>query len=254
MTSWHERIAARQGLLVMTLAEPIRMFRSINQRFEKFAFAVFPRIQISIRPILQEIMRDQLTSLSFVQNSSKNVVSNRSEHRSQSVSMTLVGSAHHTNETTTTISGSVSHNVSHDVAVSSQVTDHRHARKEFEQTPLRRLFARLPTPGSNVVSSELLRENETQMIAERVVQEHTRVELNKRGEMVVRKQLSADVAAEKRSSEIEAQFPSSRTSGQQPWPDKPPQIPQIDVERLTEQVIRKIDHRITAYRERLGRG
>jgi hypothetical protein len=250
ITGRHERITARQGLLVMTLVGPFRIFTSINQRFEKFALTMFPRIQISIRPILQEIMREQLSSVSLIQNSSTNVVRNQYEHRSQPVSMTFISSPHQTNQTTTRITGNVGHNVMD----ARQMTGEGRARKEFVQTPLRRLFARLHTPGSNVVSGELLRANETQTIAERVVQEHTRVELRKRGDMVVRKQLSADVAAEKRSGEIEAQFASSRTSGQQPWLNKPPQLPQINVEQLTEQVIRKIDHRITAYRERLGRG
>ena len=39
-------------------------------------------------------------------------------------------------------------------------------------------------------------------------------------------------------------------SSREPWPGSPPQV---DVEGLTEQVVRRIDERIVAFRERMGK-
>src|SRR5206468_3297865 len=123
------------------------------------------------------------------------------------------------------------------------------ALKESSQSPLLRLFARIHRQSVGVVVKRTLLDDESQAIAERVVQDHSRVEQRKRGEMVMRKQLIPGAAAQDRRSEFESQFARASTRDRS-WVEK---APEINVEQLTEQVIRKIDHRITAYRERLGR-
>ena len=252
----HERTTARQGLLVMTLLEPIRMFTSINQRFEKFAFALFPRIHVSISPILKELQKELQKELRLEQASLSVLVENSrkfnrvitTHDRLKASPMTLALHTEHTNQT--------SINTDKNTSRTDRVVIARETRgsNQSSQSPVARIFARSKQSHTELLLQKLLVEHESQTIAERVVREHSRLEVNKRGDMVIRKQISADVVAEKRHSEIEPQFASSRTSIQQPWPDKPPSLPQINVEQLTEHVIRKIDHRITAYRERLGRG
>ena len=85
---------------------------------------------------------------------------------------------------------------------------------------------------------------------ERVSRDHLRVEQRTRGEMVIKTQTKPSVVVQDREKELEAQFASTSKARGPSWPEKPPEI---NVEQLTEQVIRRIDHRITAYRERLGR-
>jgi hypothetical protein len=123
------------------------------------------------------------------------------------------------------------------------------ALADSSQSPLRRLFDRVHRQSSGVVVKKTVLENESQEIAERVVRNHSRVEQRGRGDMVIRKPIIPGAAAEERRSELELQFARAGTRDRS-WPEK---APEINVEQLTEQVIRKIDHRITAYRERLGR-
>lgn len=257
----HERMAARQGRLIMTLVQPLRMFTSINQRLEKFALAVFPRIQISIGPILQELARAQLPSVPSAQKSLvfprlrgvtalentavlksyAATASDRKQLKSRSflpASMTLASAPFHATQLTPGTSG--------DSSFTDQASN---ALKNFSQSPMDRLFARLRRQNQGVAVKKLLLQNESQAIAQRVVQEHLRVEQRKRGDMVMRKQNIPGGVAENRRHELEAQFATTNTR-ERSWPEK---SPEINVEQLTEQVIRRIDHRITAYRERLGR-
>jgi len=94
-------------------------------------------------------------------------------------------------------------------------------------------------------------EHDSRTIAERVVREHSRVEQRRGSDIVIREQNRPTAAAvqERTSVALEQQLAAARTHSHS-WPDKPAEI---NVDQLTEQVIRKIDHRIMAYRERLGR-
>lgn len=238
----HERTVARQGQLIMTLVQPLQMFTAINQRLEKFALAVFPTIRISIGPILQELSSVSWARDSFVLPRLKDgyaaIVSDRKQPQSRfslPASMTLATASSHSAESAP---GSTE-----DTSVVSG------ALADFSQAPLRRLFARIHKQNAGVVVKKTILENESQAIAERVVRDHSRVEQRNRGDMVIRKPSIPGAAAEERRSELESQFARASTRDRS-WPEK---APEINVEQLTEQVIRKIDHRITAYRERLGR-
>lgn|GEM_PF-2441949 len=243
----HERTVARQGRLIMTLVQPLQMFTAINQRLEKFALAVFPTIRISIGPILQELAQAPSVpwareSLAFprLSESYAAIVSDRKQLRSGFFlppSMTLATVSLHPNQAESAPGGTKDTSV-----VSGALAD-------SSQSPLRRLFARIHRQSAGVVVKKTLLENESQAIAERVVRDHSRVEQRNRGDMVIRKPTIPGVAAGERRNELDT--PVARTSTRdRSWPEK---SPEINVEQLTEQVIRKIDHRITAYRERLGR-
>jgi hypothetical protein len=121
---------------------------------------------------------------------------------------------------------------------------------DFSESPLRALFARMRRRDPGVVLRKLLFENESEAIAQRVFREHLRTEERGRASMVVRRQATSGAAVEERRVEMESQFASAAKTRAPSWADKPPEV---NVEQLTEQVIRRIDHRITAYRERLGR-
>jgi len=253
MSDRHERITARQGVLIMTLVQPFRMFTSINQRLENFALALFPRIEISIGPILQELARAQLPSALVVQKSLAfprvNILGNSAvlENHAAAVgghnqpearfllpaSMTFAGGPFPTDQRNLTAEAT-GFTTNHNAAEFRLVNEAGRALIDFAQSPLRRLFARIyrRTPGVVLM-----------------VQEHLRVEQTKRGDMALRKQMMPGISAEDRRGEMEAQFASTKTRSHS-WPEN---SPEVNVEQLTEQVIRKIDHRIKAYRERLGR-
>lgn len=251
MAERHERFTARQGLLVMTLLEPLKMSVAINQRLESFAFAVFPRIQVSIGPILNELGYRQFSSSSLF-SMTRSLSSSFSTMRFWSAFSALATAksyqlrqfANHQDETTQI---SV-----HDARRSVVLNDPRiETSNHNTQSPVLRVFARFDERDPGVVLRKLLFENESQKVLQRVTREHLRVEQRTRGDMVIRTQSKPAAVVEDRRRELETQFSSAaKTPGRSPWPEKPPEI---NVEQLTEQVIRRIDHRITAYRERLGR-
>ena len=244
-TSWaqsvsarHERFMIRRGYLVMTLLEPLRMSVAINQRRENFALSLFPRIQVSVGTILQQIAPAQFRS--FVQNSSLVAGGDRHEWRllKQSVQS---NNALNLSHSTTTLN----------LKELNAIVEAHQEVKKFSQSPVARLFARVQREHHGVVMlQKLLIEHDRRTIAERVEREHSRVEQRRHTDIVIRQQnLPSTPAEEQQNVTLEKQVVTARTHTHS-WPDKPPEI---NVDQLTEQVIRKIDHRITAYRERLGR-
>lgn len=243
LTERHERVMTRRDLLVMTLLEPLRMAVSISQRRQNFSLSVFPRIRISIEPILQQLGREEFQSL--YQNSSLTAVGNYQTWRSESRPARFVSFIYNTNQTAT-----VSNSATQNFLESNSVTNQRHELTELLHSPVARLFARTQRRYHAVTwLKKLLVQNESQTIAERVVQEYTRVEHHRHRELVIRKQSAPAAVTQVQQSALEQQFAPERAHTRF-WPEKPPEI---NVEQLTEQVIRKIDNRITAYRERLGR-
>lgn len=265
LTARHERFTARQGFLIMTLVEPLRMFVSINQRLESFAFAVFPKLQVSIGPILKELGHPQFSSLPVGSSLSfprVTVLENKmipdafltskryqrgSGYLSPSMSLatTQFGATpdHFRHEETT-------HSSVHGAREPVVLNEARIQAFNISQSPVRRVFARFEERAPGVVLRKLLFENESQKVLQRVSRAHLRVEQRTRDDMVIRTQTKPVAAVEDRRRELEAQFAATAKTRGPSWPEKPPEI---NVEQLTEQVIRRIDHRITAYRERLGR-
>lgn len=239
MASRHERFTARQGRLVMTLLEPLRMSVSINRRYENFAISVFPRIQVSIGGILNEIGRVSTSE-------------NRTGTRITRIKERFVFGLTH--DQFALVERIANHNTR---AITTdqrrELLGHTHAIRihpRVTQSPVLRVFSRFHERDAHVMLRELLYENESQKVIERITRDHMRLEQRTRGDMVIKTQTRPAAVVEDRRRELESQFaPTAKTRGPS-WPEKPPEI---NVEQLTEQVIRRIDHRITAYRERLGR-
>lgn len=248
----HERINARQRLLVMTLLEPLRMSVSINRRFESFAISVFPRIQVSIGGILNEIGHQQFasfptfhSSISFPGLNSLTRMTRIKERfwtmDDQFVERVVKQNTNHE---------AVTHDRRELVGRTNLIRVNQRSDPRVTQSPVVRVFQRFQERDPGVVLRKLLFENESQKVIERVSRENLRVEQRTRGDMVIKTQPRPAAVVEDRRRELETQFASTAKARGPSWPEKPPEI---NVEQLTEQVIRRIDHRITAYRERLGR-
>ncbi len=252
MAARHERFTARQGRLVMTLLEPLRMSVSINRRYESFAVAVFPRIQVSIGGILNELGYREFNSFPLFHSSvlfpGINSVTRmpRIEERFSTRDDRFVERVVKQN----TNHEVVTHDRRELVGRTDLIRVNLRSDTRVTQSPVARVFARFYERDPGVVLRKLLFENESQKVIERVSREHLRVEQRTRGDMVIKTQPTPAAVVEDRRRELETQFASTAKTRGPSWPEKPPEI---NVEQLTEQVIRRIDHRITAYRERLGR-
>lgn len=239
MAARHERFTARRGLLVMTLLEPLRMSVSINRRYENFAISVFPRIHVSIGSILNEIERVSTSETKAGTRMTR--IKERFGFGTTHDQFVLVERM--SNQNTTEIT----------THQRRELLSHTHAIRihpRVTQSPVSRVFSRFEERDPGVVLRKLLYENESQKVVERITTDHMRVEQRTRGDMVIKTQTKPATVVEDRRSELETQFASTSKTRGPSWPEKPPEI---NVEQLTEQVIRRIDHRITAYRERLGR-
>jgi len=238
MATRHERFAMRRGLLAMTLLEPLRMSLAITQRSESFAQSVFPRIQVSIASILQQI--DAAQYHAFIQQVRV--------HNLSSQSRSLTRSDQSNNAVTLRHNTTAIHSLQQQF--NSMIRAHQELQK-FSLSPVARFFARAQTSEHGVVRLEkLLVDHDRKTIVERVVREHSRVEQRSSSDIVMRQQKpSADATESRTSLTLEQQLAATKTQ-RHVWPAKPAEI---NVDQLTEQVIRKIDHRIMAYRERLGR-
>ncbi len=223
----------------MTLLEPLRMSVSINRRFESFAISVFPRIQVSIGGILQEIESANETVTRMTRTKERFGFGVTHDQ------FTLVEQM--TDRNTTAITTHQSREL---FGRTNLIRVNQHSNPRVTQSPVARVFARFHERDAGVMLRKLHYENETRKVIERITTDHVRVEQRTRGDMVIKMQTKPSVVAHDHQKDLETQLAStSRTRGPS-WPEKPPEI---NVEQLTEQVIRKIDHRITAYRERLGR-
>ena len=244
MATRHERFAMRRGLLAMTLLEPLRMSLAITQRSESFAQSVFPRIQVSIASILQQI--DSAQYHAFIQqirvHSSSLRLGDRNESRSLGLSVQ--------SNSAITLRHSITANQNLQQQFNSLFDAHQELKK-FSLSPVARFFARAQSSQHGVVLLEkVLVDRDRRTIAERVLREHSRVEQRRGSDVVMRQQNPPAAAVEKRTSlTLEQQLAATRTQPHS-WPEKPAEI---NIDQLAEQVIRKIDHRIMAYRERFGR-
>ncbi len=244
MSARHERFMMRRGPLSMTLLEPLRMSVAINQRRESFALSVFPRLQLSVSSILQQIAPMEFQSL--FRNSAVFRSGDRREWR-------FLRQFVQTNQNRNlSVNRTLTQNL---ISESNSVVNVRHELTQLSQSPVARFFARAQRSHHGaVVLKNLLVEHDSQAIAERVFREHSRVEQRRQREIIIRKDNAPAAATNTRQNSLEQQFASTKTEtrpwARNAWPDRPPEI---NVDQLTEQVIRKIDHRITAYRERLGR-
>ena len=230
MAARHERFTARQGRLVMTLLEPLRMSVSINRRYESFSISVFPRIQVSITENktgtrITRIKERFGFGFGATTHDQFTLVKQMTDQNTREI----------TTQQTREVLGHT-----HPIRINPRVT----------QSPVDRVFSRFHERDAGVMLRKLLYENETQKLIERVSRDHMRVEQRTRGDMVIKTQTKPSALIQDRQKELEAQFASTANTRGPSWPEKPPEI---NVEQLTEQVIRRIDHRITAYRERLGR-
>jgi hypothetical protein len=246
MTARHERFMMRRNPLVMTLLEPLRLSFSITQRRENFALSLFPRIRISVGAILQQLGREEFHSL--FQNTSNSYPVRMLRDGHTPVSLKFAAYSSHKNELTENTHNHTSNTRSENLSF----TEQKYLPRQFFQSPVARLFERLQREHHGVVLlKSLLVQHDSGSTVERVVREHSRVEQRTRSDLVIRQQnVPATAAAkEQQSLTLEKQIMSTRTHTHS-WPEKPPEI---NVDQLTEQVIRKLDHRITAYRERLGR-
>jgi hypothetical protein len=142
--------------------------------------------------------------------------------------------------------------------VRGQIFDHRSNRafvKEASrlQTPLPLAFRRLFDADESTLLKHSPRETETsaRALVERIVRQSQRLEerVAEPAAVVMRRAPAVEMAPAMPTN----QRPFITTAAGQSWRQDTSPPPAIDLERITDQVVRQLDRRVVALRERLGK-
>jgi hypothetical protein len=217
-----DRVFLRQPALTMNLEQRYPLVR-IYQQWQRLSWQLLPQINLSIGSILQEIEKHKSTTFWL-------------ERRPEKFSSTPL---------LTTVNTSVlrlEQNRSQP-AIASRIV--------IQPSPLQQVFNRLErtTEITHRYHSAFVRES--QRIVQRVVSDRQRLEERIQSHLVVKQQLEVKEAIARSLNSSPHHMTTDSLPNFQPHP--PPNSPEINLDRLTEQVLRQLDSRIIAQRERLGR-
>jgi len=240
----HRRVSGRLGSPALILAERASAALNISRRVERHVRQISPRIHLSVSAILREV----------VARSERTVFANPETRRTASSSAER--------EAAVTEARAVVH-------------------ADALAGPLLRVFRRFDQVEKIAMGRPSLNAPAIEELRRRVVEERERVEMRPRAEAMTRwrmdaPQTQAAVRAGAPADEISggasmvfnrqakadqslarqsvAQAAGARDEAER-WPSfaRPMAQPQINIDQITDQVMRRIDHRIVAHRERMGR-
>lgn len=253
----HGRIALRHGPLAFTLAEGPRSISLRSQRWESYAWRLCPQINLAIGVVLRETVRAG-TSLLWsppAQLELRQVIlpgDDASAVRLQS--RNRLGS----------------HDRPHATGLEREQPHALRSISAMRLTPLGSVFSRLDPRGTAIHSHQRLSAPASLQLARRVVEDRQRVEVRTPSTTVVRQQqhittteaergmiapqsrMSTSAPAESEVGQSASLLPDWRSNARA-RADAWPAAPAINIEQLTEQVVRQLDHRLMAYRERRGK-
>lgn len=220
MADRHSRIAVNHRGLSLTFLHPATTLLLRCEQWRRAAWTITPQINLSISPILQLFQR----------------ASGRESASEQ-----------RTDRDRAPLENSVTNTQAFIIEQQSSAW----------QRPLQRVFAFAMVeeagemwPVSRARHETLLVERSLQVVR-RVVDERRRVEEQTRRTLVAREQRSVSRTAAAAAQETVMQSPRGLRAGAQGMMQTA--APPIDIEQLTDRVVRNIDSRIIAHRERMGR-
>jgi len=252
LSAGRRRIYSRYRVAVMQLLRPaIPIYRS-SHRWELKAWSLFPRINLVVRPILQQLNAKR--SLSLLSNSARRP-SGESEARKDFLTSVRTGGR-----------GVLkSRNVG--TGKADDLSSPGNARSGLNpalppadsmQAPLNRVFRRLLKAGIQIEHRELITK-ESIKIARRVVEETRRVEqygptsMVTKQDLVARKILENARGAETKLQEQLSELSKTAPNNTQGRAAFAAPVNSLTIEQLTEQIMRRIDDQIVAHKERMGR-
>lgn len=255
LSAGRRRVYSRYRVAVMQLLRPaVPIYRS-SHRWELKAWSLFPRINLVVRPILQQLNAKRS---SLLPGSTARRASSTSEARKDFlVGRTAEGSFRSRNaaapEPRELRASRGKAPATGNVAGQNPVLGYSPSPMHV---PLNRVFRRLTTIEFQTQHRGLITE-ESVKVARRVVEETRRVELSGPTSMVT-KQEARKILESARGREtklLEQLTELSKTApnimrGSAPFAAR---VSDFTIEQLTEQVMRRIDDQIVAHKERMGK-
>jgi hypothetical protein len=256
-TKWAKSLAerrwqtpARLGVLAMTVIQPPIHFYLRCQRWQSYAWRLCPQVNLSIAPILREtiwkespvLQQKQVNDGSFVGNNQKEPAVHKQNQWGQATPVISFASAHDRHGFT-----------SRDIARGGEEPIGASITRVWD-TPLRKVFERI----DEIESVKRLRRqswltHDSLQILQRVVHQGQRVEVKSQEVTAVRHLLQRQLdrpALDLNQTSFAHQ--SNSETNRRSWPQAT-SAPAINIEQLTDQVVKQIDRRLLAWRERTGR-
>ncbi len=251
LSAGRRRIYSRHRMAVMELLRPAIPIHRSAHRWELKAWSLFPRINLVVRPILQHLNANR--SLSLLNSRSR--PGSASEFRKDSLTGVRTG-AGMVLKSRNIVAGEVDDFTASTGKARSGLNL---ALPSYSmKPPLNRVFRRLLTAGIQTEHLELITK-ESIKTARRVVEETRRVEHYGPTSMVTKQDLTARKIVEsargaetkllEQLSELNKTAPTIM-HGRAPFATP---VNGLNLEQLTEQVMRRIDDQIVAHKERMGK-
>ena len=260
-TGWAQSLRERYGrcslrhrALAMTLTRPMALIHACCQRWERVAWMLSPQIKLAIGPILLYSSRQTMQPVLAAQ-AGAGYPRLHSASGKQAVAGTRDLAA----------PGSVDGRASAAPSAiawqgrTTQVERARGSARLIMASPLRRVFLRANFEDANETVTISRVNREVSLVAgclqilRRVVDERLRVEERVQRIVMTRQQPTpVPVAAPAETGSMTMQSPRGLRVGSPGMMQMASPVA-VDIEQLTEQVVRNIDRQIIAHRERMGR-
>jgi hypothetical protein len=252
-TGWAQSMIGRYGRLLprhhgvaMTLAQPPELLYMSCQQWEHAAWTLCPQINLAISPILRQTVWRGAPTLPMAQ--ARLVSPKPPSPIGQRAPTQQAGAGQALDDNLPAVHPPAEHQT----LVFPAPDPGWHA-------PLKRVFARTQVEDVHEsvtvshVTRESLFERQSLQILRRVVEERQRVEAWVRGTIVTRQQQEwTSVVTAAQAREVVTHSPRGPRVGA-PGMAQVASSPSVDIEQLTDQVVRHIDRRIVAHRERMGK-
>lgn len=235
LTERHGRIPLRHGARAMILFQPLARLYLHCQRWQSHAWKLAPQINLAIAPILRQTVWKERPVLppAYAGVNARRIASPSVQARGQAgnrvIFLNPLGSS------------------------SGRSTFSNREIGGRDGAPWQQVFGRADRiNGVLQVNRSSLLVEESLRILRRVVHERQRVEERMQSSTVARQlvQHHQDRPSAAERTAMESQ-PLTK-AGTRTWPQAA-SAPAINLDQLTEQVIRQLDHRLIAYRERMGK-
>lgn len=246
----HARAAERQSALTLILTRRLPLMQFISQRWSIWSHRFQPRLNLAIRPILRQIIRGEplLPQLPPLGHDRSGALATRSFVDRFVFPQFDAGIERMFRER-------ASENAFDQEAVSRlPKEDQGIARRKALETPLEMVFRRLSGTGELVRVNNALSSVETRTVSlpSRVREQSRRVEerADRPATRVIRQPVAPPVVA---AEQVVGAFRSQPAVHTAPPGAKAMSVPAINIEQITDHVVRQLDRRVVAARERMGK-
>ena len=251
LSAGRRRIYSRHRAAVMQLLRPAIPIHRSSHRWELKAWSLFPRINLVVRPVLQQLVdkRSSRVAGSSARRSSGAFKLRKDFRKGVRTPPGLLNSRAVIESEGFRAKPGETHGVRNLAGPDA-------ALPYSMRVPLNRVFRRLITPDIQTEHRKLITQ-ESVKIARRVVEETRRVERYGPTSMITKQDETArNILKRARGSETKLQEQLTELSKTVPMHGRAQlaaPIPGFTIEQLTEQVMRRIDDQIVAHKERMGK-